>query len=79
MLYSELEHLLLDSKYKRFYYCVNINGVLCRYPLKVHDRNSLHNLHREYLFRQYELGVDSSDIFVFDADYIDCYLGDPIK
>ncbi len=76
---NTLFNLFNDDSYILFFSCVIRGGVLYRYKLMpVKSLSDLNKFFEKNSLRRFESGINSDEICVFDADYIDCYKRYPI-
>lgn len=71
---SDLYSILTSDKYNMFFCCVERGGVLYRYRMfEVFSLSDLQKIFERNSLRRFESGINSDEINVFEADYIDCY------
>lgn len=75
----DLYHILKDPRYDLFFCCIERGGVLYRYKLpNINNISDLQKIFERNSLRRFESGLNSDEINVFEADFIDCYIKLPL-
>lgn len=71
---EKLYDIFNDPNFTVFFCCIERDNVLYRYKInKPNSLDDLFNIFTTNKLRRFENGLNSDDISVFDADFIDCY------
>ncbi len=75
---NELYDILVSEKYSVIFCCIEKNNVLYRHKLgDVKSLDDFKKIFEKNILKKFETGIDSGDINVLDAKYIDCYFKVP--